>query len=115
MADQFSALSKQEEKKTKPVSNAGGECAIVGCSEPATATNAVSGLKNAKWYCSAHLKAMNNGANYNQLNMITARLKRDPIKRVGHWTDRLMAGVSVEQLKKDDAEILNDTHEKAKF
>lgn len=114
MGDNFDAISKSV-KKEKPVSNAGGHCAISGCTEPATATNAVTGLAYAKWYCSVHLMAMNNGAKVQDLQMITKRLNRSPVKRYAHWADRIMGGVSKDQLIADDNAILNEVHEKAKF
>ena len=107
------AFGKQ--KKEAWVSNAGGECAVSGCKQYATATNAVTGLKYAKWYCTPHCKALGNGANYMQINIITQRMIDNPKPVTKHWSDRLVDGVSKEQLVADDKAAVNWIHDMAKL
>ena len=104
-----------EPKKEQWSSNAGGECAVSGCKQYATATNAVTGLKNAKWYCTPHCNALRNGADYKQINMITQRMIDNPKPVTKHWADRLMDGVSKEQLIEDDKAAVNWIHESQKL
>ena len=104
-----------EPKKEQWLSNAGGRCAISGCTEPATATNAVTGLAYAKWYCPSHMMAMNNGAGFKDLNKVSYNLKIKPVEYLGHWADRMMDGVPMEQLVADDKAQLNNTRNLAKF
>ena len=114
MGDKFSALSKPEEKEAF-VSNAGGECAVSGCKQYATATNAVTGLKYAKWYCTPHAIALRNGADYKQINAVTQKVSRTLQPGNKHWADRLMDGESKGRLIAGDKEKVNLIHENAKL
>jgi hypothetical protein len=78
-------------KKQVHASNTGGKCAVNGCLQPATATSATAGQAKAKWYCTAHGRAIQSGASAGEINKITHDTRNNKIER--HWADTRIDGM----------------------